>query len=438
MVSVGCEGVSRESVDELGAESIEGSAQDLDVVAASQQLASDEAASAEVLQAMEGVVEPASFPAQLEKAKQAVLQAGWKHRGKFEDFLPEEKQATTDGAALGEVGLLFVSADHETFTKYITVPKSEDGEHWGIPGDPGTVDPSGILEGPAESPQAGLAHSFATSSVGPGSTSPQIIGAEHLEPFTSQWLMGFIPYRQIGKISSRLNGWARDGQGTGTLIGPRHVATAGHVVYVEDLEQWIHYSNWTSRFFPGQFNDGTQPWGAGRVIVGAWSTTNYVVHGNLDYDVGWLLLEDRPETAQLGWFGMCTAPWNWLDDQEMVMLGYPASKPYSFSEESFCKYSPLGQYEQCGGYMYEDIYACQNNYANGVRVRYDCDTLGGMSGAALWEWEGGGPCLYGTHWGYQPSANRNQAFRFLSTWIAWTRDTVICPHNSIYNPYSWC
>jgi len=151
------------------------------------------------------------------------------------------------------------------------------------------------------------------------------------------------PFRTVGRIDIGCSG---------TLIGPRHVLTAGHCVYNIDNDQW--YSQLS--FSPGQ-NGGTRPYGkigwSRAISVKGW-TQNH----QRNYDYAMIVLSsDIGQTT--GWMGY---GWkNPLPKYNVNIDGYPGDKPSGTMWHAFCGIDTVQTY----------------------RLYYACDTFGGMSGSKV-------------------------------------------------------
>ena len=127
------------------------------------------------------------------------------------------------------------------------------------------------------------------------------------------------PWRCIGRIFTWTN-WAGGGGwtwwGSGALVGPRHVLTAGHVC------PWGSGS-WAMRFVPSYWN-GAPALGAG---AQSWTSdfrgwnTNHTVAA---HDLAVLRLYD-PIGSWLGWMGTKTYDSGWNGGAYWNLAGYPAA-----------------------------------------------------------------------------------------------------------------
>ncbi|MGD9164726.1 MAG: serine protease, partial [Chromatiales bacterium] len=140
---------------------------------------------------------------------------------------------------------------------------------------------------------------------------------------------------------------------TGTLIGPRHVLTAGHCVYNIRNNKW--YSKLS--FTPGQ-NGSKKPYGK----IGwkrAISVKGWTKKHKRNYDYAMIVL-NKDIGKQVGWMG-----YGWkkpMPKYNVNINGYPGDKPHGTMWHSYCKLKKITTY----------------------RLYYACDTYGGMSGSGVY------------------------------------------------------
>ncbi len=202
------------------------------------------------------------------------------------------------------------------------------------------------------------------------------------------------PYAQQCKIYAT----SRTGRvsliGSGTLIGRRHVLTAGHVIY--DHARGGFMNNMT--VVPCQYTDST---GA---IIGPWGTfpvrtfitrTEWTGDKNNDYDIG-MVVTDADSRGNYpgdyaGWMAYGVRD---LNNKTGHQSSYPGDR--NNGDRQFYSYGLL----RTGIF---DLWKGQFNYPSNKRVVYDFDTSGGSSGAGLWLREGSKRVVVAVHQGGDPS-----------------------------------
>ena len=153
-----------------------------------------------------------------------------------------------------------------------------------------------------------------------------------------------FPFRAAGRIAVGC---------TGTLIGPRHVLTAGHCVYNTSTDQW--YSN--LKFSPGQ-NGASRPYGeiAWKFAI---SVKGWTKDHQSNYDYAMIVLKSNIGN-RTGWMGYGYN--NSLPDYNVNINGYPGDKPSGTQWHSYCNLRARWTY----------------------KLFYPCDTFNGMSGSGVY------------------------------------------------------
>lgn len=150
--------------------------------------------------------------------------------------------------------------------------------------------------------------------------------------------------------------------GTGWLVAPRLVLTAGHCVYLTDEGGWAAQVEVT----PGR-NGSQRPYNS-CISRDLRSVTGYTQDGDSNCDYGAILLPaDKRLGDQLGWFGYAARDDDYLKQCTVNLSGYPGD----------------------GGKTGED--GTQWFMSRGVKevmdrqFEYEIDTYGGQSGSPVWE-----------------------------------------------------
>lgn len=191
-----------------------------------------------------------------------------------------------------------------------------------------------------------------------------------------------IPYRRICQInykaprpnSTRLS----PKRGTGWLIGPRVMLTAGHVVL--DLVNKGHPENLCSDFLiaPGRVKQGS---GLDAAPYGLYRAARLMAHPRWltecdpDYDIGCIYL-DRPVPGRVGYWGFAAFDDSALEGAEVNLAGYPVEGP---PEDPDSAPIPI-KYNGMKAFWHRnrlDRLAPQ-------RLYYAVDTSSGQSGAPVW------------------------------------------------------
>jgi V8-like Glu-specific endopeptidase len=159
-------------------------------------------------------------------------------------------------------------------------------------------------------------------------------------------------------------------RGTGFLIGPRAVATAGHCVYMKNQGGWAR----KIEVSPG-CNDSQKPFGSAMAAEFR-STRGWVQDGLPEADYGCIFLPSGSfGGTSLGNFGAAAFDTQVLLAQNAVLAGYPGDKPFA---------------ELWG-------MAARIKAVTAKTLIYDIDTLGGQSGAPVYIKRSGVRYVVGIH-----------------------------------------
>jgi glutamyl endopeptidase len=152
--------------------------------------------------------------------------------------------------------------------------------------------------------------------------------------------------------------------GTGWLVGPRIVLTAGHCVFMSDEGGWVTQIE----VVPGR--DGVdRPFGSA-ISRDFRSVSGWTQDNDSDYDYGAILLPAGNRFAEdLGWFGYASRADDYLKNITLNLAGYPGD----------------------GGKAGSQVDGTQWYHSRTVKdvlvkqITYEIDTFGGQSGAPVWE-----------------------------------------------------
>lgn len=184
------------------------------------------------------------------------------------------------------------------------------------------------------------------------------------------------PWRMICALRMRGPG-ATGAIGTGWLVGPRTVLTAGHCVYSTEF-----FGGWASSIevIPGLNGNGQEPRNRpfGSVTSKKFSSVDrWVDREEADFDIGCIHL-DEPLGDKVGWFALAAFPADELAGFLVNVSGYPADRGRG-----------------------NEQYHHRNRVVRVTdrRLYYEVDTYGGQSGAPVWihESEDGPPVAVGIH-----------------------------------------
>lgn len=159
--------------------------------------------------------------------------------------------------------------------------------------------------------------------------------------------------------------------GTGWLIGPRTILTAGHCVFSRAF-----FGGWANRIeiIPGM-NGTERPFGS--FVSDRLSSVDRWVQGEEeDFDFGCIHL-DEPIGEKIGWFGLGVFAAEELENYLVNVSGYPSDRGGS---EQFHSRNRIVRVSE-------------------RRIFYEVDTVGGQSGAPVWihQSEDGPPIAVGIH-----------------------------------------
>jgi V8-like Glu-specific endopeptidase len=183
--------------------------------------------------------------------------------------------------------------------------------------------------------------------------------------------------------------------GTGWLISPRTVITAGHCVYMHDEGGWAR----SIEVIPAM-NAGTKPYGSASSST-LRSVTGWTVNKNRENDYGAIILPSsfRPGDST-GYFGYSVKNDPYLLSSVLNLSGYPGDKPNG-NEQWFMALKPKSVSSRV--------------------ITYDIDTVGGQSGAPVWLKVGESRSCVGIHTNGHGSGNSatrivTAVFNNLQTW----------------------
>lgn len=185
------------------------------------------------------------------------------------------------------------------------------------------------------------------------------------------------PWRTI--CSLRIT--AKDGSGwigTGWLVGPRTVITAGHCVYMHK------HGGWARRIevIPGR-NGSTRPYGSCNSSSFR-SVKGWTKKKKRSHDYGAIILpSSSPYGSQLGYFGFAKLSYFSLLGLKVNLSGYPGDKP--------------------SGTQW--WHARRIKWVTPRTIVYNIDTAGGQSGSPVWRLKNGKRHVVGIHTNGSTSGN---------------------------------
>lgn len=204
------------------------------------------------------------------------------------------------------------------------------------------------------------------------------------------------PWRTVGHLKIRYpNG--RTGYGTGVLVGPHHVLTAGHCVYSEADGKWARWIE----FVPAR--DGAAGPADIYYATELLSVTGWTTRKNAEEDYGLILL-DQAAGLTFGWMGLHGSNRDAdILNRAATISGYPDDK------RGYRQHWDRNQ-----------IVALHGNL-----LKYEIDTFDGQSGSPIWH-QFAPPqeeCIVGVHRGFDGQNNEGvridfDIFTHLIEWIA--------------------
>ncbi len=201
------------------------------------------------------------------------------------------------------------------------------------------------------------------------------------------------PYRTHGQLSIF---FGREYGGSGVLVGPHHLLTAGHNVYNHTQGRWADRIS----LYLG-LNERAAPFGESKVVR-AYTFSQWINDSNRSYDMALLLLDDSVG-YRIGWNGLSCLDNVGLSTARVTITGYPGDKNFN---------KMMTMSHGVKAVTPEELY-------------YDIDTFGGQSGSGIWIDRGGDPCVVGVHAygeGERPIGNSGvrlseYKFRKVVSWI---------------------
>lgn len=167
-----------------------------------------------------------------------------------------------------------------------------------------------------------------------------------------------FPWRAICQlIITRIDG--KKARGTGWLVGPNTIITAGHCVYSKVLKSW----NKSIEVYPGKDHDQS-PFDSYTSSI-FWTVEGWKEKLSPQYDYGAIILEQNIG-EEIGYFGF---RWDFdseINNKNATNAGYPADKK---REEASTQWTMSGEVELV---------------SDGRQLAYMIDTAGGNSGGPIW------------------------------------------------------
>jgi glutamyl endopeptidase len=178
-----------------------------------------------------------------------------------------------------------------------------------------------------------------------------------------------VPWRWNCKLVIHLaNG--QKGGGTGFMIGPCTVMTAGHCVHTGKNGKWMS----KIEVIPGM-NGAARPYGT-YVSSNLRSVKGWTEEGKVTHDYGAIILGSTQRVGcTIGYFGFAAYSDSTLNNMLVNTAGYPGDKPFGTQ-----------------WFMSDRITKVESR-----RIHYLIDTFGGQSGSAVWRLTEGKRYAVGVH-----------------------------------------
>lgn len=156
--------------------------------------------------------------------------------------------------------------------------------------------------------------------------------------------------------------------GTGWMVGPGTVMTAGHCVYFHEEGGWPEYID----VIPGK-NGSLQTYGVIR-SKSFRSVKGWTRNKNRNNDYGAIILDTKIGNT-VGYFGYATRSDSFIKGRNLNLSGYPGDK----------------------GGTTQWYHSKEAKSVNDRVITYDIDTMGGQSGSPVWFVENGNRYAIGIH-----------------------------------------